>query len=127
MEVLHSYPGFITTVADLNLLEFDSIVGVFISKNILNRINQQLEEWNPSKNLYEIVEEIRVKTKVDLLYSIVNIQKDKTIIPNKSLREVGEEYLLTKGILGWRIHEDTEEIIEFFSKYNKQIKGKRNI
>ena len=127
IEILYSYPGMVRAIADLNMLEFDTNAGVFLHRNLLTLINNSLNEWNPTNGLEEIVEEILEKSKIDLSYFITKIGKDKIAIPNKSLREIGEEYLLTKGSTGWVINEDTEEIINFYSKYNKEIKGKRNI
>jgi hypothetical protein len=127
IEILYSYPGMVIAVSDLNVLEFDTIAGVFLHRNLLTQINNILNEWNPANGLEEIIEEIFRKSKIDLSYFITKIGKDKISIPNKSLREIGEEYLLTKGSDGWAINEDTEEIINFYSKYNKEIKGKRNI
>lgn len=124
-DVVLDYPGFVSTLLYNGQLKYDQKIGVFSSEKLLLAVNKAIDEFNG--DMEDLVKEIDNKYKMNIGFYVKKYKKNSIVESKITLKEIAEEFLLKKGLIGWKINQDQTEIHEFYAAYNRKKMSDRSI
>jgi len=125
--VIGSYPGISTWLQNNNNIDYDNELGIYTKKKTVNRINGYIVNNITNSSREHLIKDIFEKYNISLSNLLLSEKFDKITLPKKSLREIGSDFLFSRGKKGWSIQEEDTDVIEFFKRFGRVIDGKRNI